>query len=828
MKIEEKILILGSLLHDVGKFQQRCESKRLGNHESLGYRFIELLQDSFLPILENDHDALKRLKEIVRDHHQNSYDNLVELCRKGDWLSASERVELAENEEPKDFWQHHFLSSLFSKTRLLNEEPLNLRYYKHNLLTRKDYNAIIPEYETKEDALETSVHYRNQQNIFSLFTEDFRAVLSIYESDNDFNTLVRLILILLEKYMWCIPDFTGNKDTDISLYNHLKDVSAISHSLYLNHTEDNKNNKLALIIGDIPGIQNYIFNIVNKKPAKILRGRSIYVQILTRIFSNIFLRNFALTEVNIIMLAGGKFYILAPFKSDFRENYQKSISEVEDFLAKNFFYDIKFAAGYSDFNYDTLKNKAINFGEIIDEASHNLLTGRNKLFKNRFINDENFKFVLNTEYIENNANESDNIKCAFTDRPIRKGFMKHISLEDGEPEIQVERQVYNEYKIGSFAALSTVVFELDEDFSFKEAKKLRDYNSNGGKYKIIINPSLDEMLKYAKDKKGLLKNADFIDVANYVSTSDEKVMDFNEMIKKNNGAEVLTLIKADIDELGLIMSTGLTGDKDANLQDYTAISRTTTLSNHLKYFFSLFINGFLEQWDNSGKNKSDEKNDQYVYTIFAGGDDLMLITPQSSSLKLLNELNKKFKDFVCDNPEVHISYSLTNFKDNTPIRIVADIAEENQKKIKKFFANKKRNSFIEENNKSGVMLFDTPVKNNSIARIMLYKKEIEKFQAEGYLSNSTLYALFNIASLLKEFFFEKNKILKTKNLITHPMLTYVINRNIKGRSGRYKTPELEDFFKKALSLPNKNFEDDMFLISLYPLLCSVIYKLRNK
>jgi len=60
------------------------------------------------------------------------------------------------------------------------------------------------------------------------------------------------------------------------------------------------------------------------------------------------------------------------------------------------------------------------------------------------------------------------------------------------------------------------------------------------------------------------------------------------------------------------------------------------------------------------------------------------------------------------------------------------------------------------------------------------------------------------------------------------MLTYVINRNIKGRSGRYKTPELEDFFKKALSLPNKNFEDDMFLISLYPLLCSVIYKLRNK
>ncbi|MBK8549854.1 MAG: hypothetical protein IPL53_01880 [Ignavibacteria bacterium] len=47
--------------------------------------------------------------------------------------------------------------------------------------------------------------------------------------------------------------------------------------------------------------------------AKILRGRSIFVEVLTRNFASKILDKLGLTECNLIMLAGGKFYIVARF-----------------------------------------------------------------------------------------------------------------------------------------------------------------------------------------------------------------------------------------------------------------------------------------------------------------------------------------------------------------------------------------------------------------------------------------------------------------------------------------------------------------------------------
>jgi len=830
-KTEEKVLLLGSLFHDIGKFRQRCESKALGKHQMLGEQLIDSLQDQFIKILDGDEPAFKRLKSVIASHHDKTDDFLTEICRESDHLSASERVEFAENEEPKDFWQHHFLSSLFSKIKLLNPEPLNIRYYKHNLLIKKDYKILIPPYETKEDAVESGAHYKNQGARFESFKKDLAGVLDIYKDNDDFDTLINLLLVLFEKYMWCIPDFTGSPQTDISLYNHLKDVAGISHALYLNSLEGGDNKKLALVIGDIPGIQNYIFNVVNKKPAKILRGRSIYVQILTRIFASVFLDKFGLTDVNLIMIAGGKFYILAPYKSDFNEKYNLAIHQIEKYLADNFFYDLKFASGYTAFNYSDLKNKEITFGELIDLASYDLLNGRHKIFSEKFIADDNFKFVLNADYIDQNDGISDSVKCQVTDRPIRKGRARNISLPDDDV-LTVDSQVKNEYDIGSFITRGAVVVGLNSSYDVIRVKEVEKYKDISSDHRIIINPSLEELLQYDGDKKELLKNCYFIEVANYVSLNEGgNVMDFQEMVKKNDGAEVLTLIKGDIDELGLLMSTGLFDKGEDAGRDYTAISRTTTLSNHLKYFFSFFINGFLRDWDVSQK-KHEEINetnkDQYVYTVFAGGDDLMLITTQSASLNLVSEFNKYFTDFVCENPEVHISYSLTNFKDNTPIRIVSDISERNQKRIKDYFKNSKKDSFTSDNNKNGIYLFDTPLKVRELQTITEWEKELIRLTEEKVITKGVIRALFDISVLIRNYLRKTDAEARTRNLIYHPMLTYMLNRSVKDKKGNYNNGKEEEFFTKALAIPNKSPETDRFLLSLYPLICSVIYKLRNK
>src|SRR5690606_5674442 len=319
----------------------------------------------------------------------------------------------------------------------------------------------------------------------------------------------------------------------------------------------------------------------------------------------------------------------------------------------------------------------------------------------------------------------------------------------------------------------------------------------------------------------------------------------------NKGAEFLTLIKGDIDNLGLIMAYGLTrfksNEENENEKDFTAISRTTTLSNHLKYFFSFFLNGFLKDWElklqkyivdkakieNPGLTEEEIiqlKNENRVYTIFAGGDDLMLVTPQSSAIKLINALNSKFQEFACSNQEVHISYSLTHFKDHTPVRLVSEFAEENQKEGKEytrdfqniFLQKEKRKAFLSENDKSGTFLFQTFVKNNDLKYLINQIEYLTKKAEEekSGLSRGLLRRLYELSEMIKKY--EQTD--DAAYLITYSRLNYSVNRLLKDKSEEIKT-----FFENVLLINNENNEESKRIKKiLHPLVCQVIYNIRKK
>lgn len=656
--------------------------------------------------------------------------------------------------------------------------------------------------------------------------------------------------------MWSIPDFIGSAYTDISLFNHLKDVAGIAHSIY---KSDYVNNKLLnLIIADLPGIQSYIFNVTYKRPAKILRGRSIFVQILTRQFASIVLNKFGLTEASLIMLAGGKFYILAPNSEEFDDKITTAIEDIEEILIRNFNYQLGCSIAHQIFNYEDLKNGLTTFGDIIEQASYKLLNKRNKQFETVLFDyadfDEN-DFILLGKYIEpSDARDSNNIKCAVTGLPIRRGYAR--TLDDSDESLLVDRQVMNEYLIGKKAPYSNVVVELSEDFSeVTEVSTVNEYVQNKNKHnKIIINPNLDELLKPSNLKKDILRNSLMIEVANYTSNdATSSVMDFEEMETYNKGAELLTLIKGDVDNLGLIMSYGLVGNNpsDENNDDLTGLSRTTTLSNHLKYFFSFSLNGFLRDWETGKILTSEERKklkdldsaefkeyikDRKVYTVFAGGDDLMLIAPQSSSLSLVRAFNNVFKNFVCENPEIHISFSLTNFKHNTPMRIVSRIAEENQEKIKSAFPSPKikenimlgkKDVFYAQNDKAGLRVFDTNLKLELIDKLLYYKSKLIEWEKDekNNVSQGVLRNLLYFAKIIDDY----NRKGDTKYLMWHPKLNYMINRLLKDKNGKYPKAEVEEFFEMALDINKKDNLEALTLEQiLYPVVCEAIYGTRIK
>lgn len=828
MTSEEKTLLLGALFHDIGKFEQRC-TRNPGKvrHPVLG---VKLLEDGrFLHRFEKivGEQNLPLLKSIIADHHNPNAKDLTAVVRDADRLSASERVDKEEVEVYRDQWQHKHLVSLFGKIKILADEKTSLRYYKHNHLTKEQFDVIIPS-ETTEEAIK---EYSYKEYDWNLFLEDLEYVLDIYENDEDFESLINLLLIIFEKYMWCIPDFTGSSETDISLYNHLKDVAGISHAIYLTQLRKHDSRKLNLIIGDLPGIQSYIFDVVNRKPAKILRGRSIFVQVLTRNLATKLLRSFGLTEVNLIMLAGGKFYIIAPETDEFAGKFEKVLKEIEEFLFDNFRMEMSFNCAYETFDYEDLKSHKKTFGQIVEETSHKLIQNRYSLFSNRLFNNlENIKgnYIWEEEYIDDDGSGTDSIKCKVTDKPLRTDRKDFIDIpsNDGVERLQVDEQVAIEYHIGSKIVGNDLIAVLKEDELSIDPENIfnvKDYK-NGEKFKnrikILLNPTFKEQLKKENLGKDVFSNTYYLEVANYCSKISSDVMPFEDMAKKNEGAKFLSLIKGDIDNLGLIMAYGLNSDTD----DLTGISRTTTLSNHLKYFFSFFLNGFLKNWE-------EQKSDNKAYIIFAGGDDLMLVTPQSSTLKFIKALNDKFVEFTCENNEVHISYSVTHFKDHTPIRIIADFAEKSQRAGKGFTkqlqrqllndASKRSDAFLSEHDKAGTFLFNSFIKNNEHDYFIKKCDELtEKANEEkSGLSKGLIRRLLDLSEMLKKY--EETD--DATYLIAYARLNHTVNRLLKN-----KDKDLLKFFEDVLTINKEgNIEAQRIEKILYPLVCQVIYNIRN-
>ncbi|MCK6614897.1 MAG: type III-A CRISPR-associated protein Cas10/Csm1 [Ignavibacteriaceae bacterium] len=822
---EEKILILAGLFHDIGKFEQRCTDTRI-RHQELGERFVKEFDEEFLKILDGKKEDFEKLCTAIRDHHSKNADELTRYIRQADHLSSSQRVELdSEDLGDKPKWGHKYLSSVFAKLALnapedSPERKEMLRYYRQKPLTEANYHLMIPDLEdVTNEAL-----YRYGAQDYKNFEEDLSAIFSVYETPEDFDTLIRLLMLYFEKYLWCVPDFTGSEETDISLYNHSKDVAAAAHALYKADTDQDGNKKLNLVIGDIPGIQNYIFDITNTKPAKVLRGRSVFVQVLTRVFASRFLEELGLSEVSVIMLAGGKFYILAPEHKEFSSRFQSALGWCEEYMKENFSYELSFSAGYASFDPVKLKDKEVSFGDIVEQASHHLLEMRSSVWAGEFFGSGGFSPVLPGEYIH--QEDAENIKCAITGKPIRENRHEpHIETDEennGKPKFR-EIQAGNELKLGKSVLYGSTVITYDKEFSqiiddILELEKMSVKVKEGRR--IIINPDYDKFNKFIGDKVEIIRGSYFLHVANYAS-KDEKgnVMPFDEIEKTNQGAKLLTMIKGDIDNLGLLMATGLYSDG----RDYTGFSRTTSLSYHLRYFFSTFFNNFLKDWESRGEENK-------VYTVFAGGDDLLFIAPHGSALALLHEINKKFTEFSCANPEVHISYSLTNFKHSTPVRLVNELAEESQKKSK----NKGKmpdltspKCFYPEENKASVVVHDTVVKLNDLRYLQNLIEQFiigaEEKDTRNPVSRGLLRDLLQIGEIIKEYERTGN----TSLLFWHPLLTYKINRNVKDRAGNYYNEIQKEIFEKLVSVDIQNPDLKQHRELLYAAVCETIYKIRK-
>ena len=120
-----------------------------------------------------------------------------------------------------------------------------------------------------------------------------------------------------------------------------------------------------------------------------------------------------------------------------------------------------------------------------------------------------------------------------------------------------------------------------------------------------------------------------------------------------HGRPFLGLLKADVDYLGFLFHYGFR--RGCRGEDRFTLSRLAQLSRMVDLYFTGYLKGLLD------------REFPETYTVYAGGDDLLLIGPWHQMLQLARRINETFRSYTGNNPNVTLSAGLSLFRANHPV-----------------------------------------------------------------------------------------------------------------------------------------------------------------
>ncbi len=715
---EYQTVILAALLHDVGKFMNRGGNVKR-KHPLFSADYVST--DAFKKLIKDEWINLSLLKTLVQRHHEyfkmpdellvQKIDDqhtraLAYIVSRADSYSSGERLD----EEPSELdFRNARLRSILTRVDIGKGEPIP-RYYN---LRRLSPESTFPVAEDEHTQLN---HYYDK--LHKEFGEEF-----VNFKPNSFDALFNGYLSLFEEFLWCVPSDTRDKYNDISLYDHLSTTSAIAACLYQYHSDDFEEKsiiddsveKCMLVGGDLSGIQKFIFEIGStnpKKLSKILRGRSFYLSLLTEVASLKILRRLHLPISCRIMNAGGRFVLLVPNTSSVKEELKKLKEEIDSWFYRRFLGKLSLNIAWGiTLSRDDFSSE--RFSKKQKELSNTLELSKKKRFSNIFISGYISLREPMKEAFE--ALQKDGEACEFCKiYPKATGEERCQTCLDSEKigECIVSEPLayfYEGLKDGGINIIDyTIVFkDKGNDWVLIEKIGEGSVKGNKGYIKRRISNYIpikqdgdidlesekpeegDTLCRYCgspckidgDDKEGIPPRKDL--VRNHLTfqciSADSR--------RKNDGKGVdhLAVIKADVDDLGFIFSQGL--------GDAFSISRYTSLSRMLNYFFTGWLTDEIR------------KNHRMTYTVYAGGDDLLLIAPWEDALNLGSKIGMTFKSYVGENPNITISMGINLMRPNSPVGLVTDGAEENLEKSK------------EDREKNRLTVFSTTVRWDEFNRL---------------------------------------------------------------------------------------------------------------
>jgi len=731
-KIRESI-ILGALLHDIGKFWQRCEEKggidnasfldsnvrntisndicpgrKYGDvtilthqHVAWTYQFLTKFESKIYPTGTSDEESIL---QFASGHHRSiPSTSLQTLIQVADWISAAQdrngdtgdiKDELSRSYNYRKQRQRPVFENLFR-----DDYDSRGSTYRYNIGELKLDEILMPQDFKNEDRKLSSEY----QKLWENFVAEF-----INIPNKDFNAYLETLLCLLQKYTWCIPSST-NDSPDISLYDHSRSTASIATCLYDYLQETNpsliqpgektqqqktkafftNNEKFALLItADISGIQKFIYQISSVKAATALKGRSFYLQLISDAAARYFLTQLNLPYTNLIYSSGGNFFLLAPNTKKVQLEIARTTEQINRSLLAKYDSSLFLGVGYEELSgSDFIHNLSEKWEKAIRKA--------NSQKRRKFRDSVESDWYFFQPRPKNNAKPCDNCGADCNEAELSK-----IKEEEEEKYCPLCREFI---QAGTRLKSAQILLE----FVTSEANEL-DYNEiiypiTGVPVGYILTGStqLDQnagIISQAIFKKiYYLNQADFIGKlsgerfttfawgfkfygGNHLPLNDQgepSTFDYLAGVRENKAKETISfkrlgILRMDVDNLGKIFSKGFLLNSLHNPKiSNESVKAPYSISriSTLSSMLDIFFCGYLNTLH---QQNEDFKNN--LYLLYSGGDDLFIVGRWDKVIDFAALIREEFKKFTCHHPDISISGGIVLTPPKYPIHRSADLA----------------------------------------------------------------------------------------------------------------------------------------------------------
>ena len=605
-------LIVGSLLHDIGKVIHRTGDYR--SHPESGYDFLKNT------VGIDDEEILNQ----VRYHHSKDFKDaklsktsLAYIAYIADNISsACDRRLSDDNDSGKGFDKEMPLDSIFN---LLNGNDEHFKYPVVSLSKDIDY------------PINKDIKY-NKSFYISCLDRIKDNLIGIEYSNGFINSLIEIF----EANLSFIPSSTSKQEVaDISLFDHSKLTVAFSSCIYAyikeNEIDDFRKelftnaskfyakNAFLLCSMDISGIQKFVYNIVSSGALKALRSRSFYIEILMEHLIDTLLEQVNLSRANCIYNGGGHAYLILPNTNQTKTSLNSFINNTNEWFIKTFDIGLYVACNYIPCSANDLKNEPDGSYKYIFSKLHEKVTN---IKSNRYTPAQ--ILILNSGKHKNEKREC--IVCHRTD--LLDENDKCLICQGLE---RFSKKLQNE---------DLMLFVITNDN--------QNYDLPLPDNKFLVAETEQQLLNRMQNStnyvRSYCKNRFY--TGNKVSTklwvADYKNGDtLEDLVKNSSGIERLAVMRADIDNLGKAFVSGFESEK--NRGKYSTLSRTATFSRKISMFFKLHINSILE--NGSYFLNDDDTGKRYATIVYSGGDDIFIIGTWDDIIGFAVDLYDSFTEY---------------------------------------------------------------------------------------------------------------------------------------------------------------------------------------